>query len=874
VRIDVLAAFFAPTAPVGETAEIQGGQIVEGAANFLSVMQEADSALEEGQAPAQEQEMCQPAETPVPAALGVAVLLPELETLSTGGTAETVYAPVEDKALAPEPDAAEPESEETGIQEDQIPEAVDLPAGTVETQVLPETNPPVVALVVPEIPQCQPATEIETQAPQEDTPATEPASEVPQAAVESESQTTPASEAPAAKPDSHAPQAEDDAAADVTTPSGKPLPRASRHVRTPGFSRHGHFRTFDVRSADVQPHSVGSPGESAAHIASPSQLVRHAAPHWIPVSSLAQPIAPSVQDEAVTTTPAPAPDVAEIAAPESITTAPKSESPDFGLILPSNPAESPVPLTTPASGTAESLVPLTTPASEPAAGTQVASLAPEIPVTGISGITAEPELEAVSAPGKPGLEVVSAPGKPEVKATPQLPLSVTRVQASVPNAPAVESASRPTADAEAETASTPIESDVPTSAKFPIYVPRAASPSPVVSKGVEAKAAVAASYATGFVRMPAREMSWPQAIEPVRQNPEAETGISETGRTIEPAAKAAAKTDNAAAGLEQVLILPQPIQLGSGRQRVSSVSAFQDTESAKGTALRGTAPIVPVAPAAVILPPAAAYQPEVEEHVAVAASSEEAPSGASDSTAAKSGQTNTEPRSAFAGTVKQAVEAGRTDTEVERPAPPQAAAAAKAPRETLEVRGASERPSPPAHATTPVSSTVSTANTARPTVVRATPPTSQAPQADLIQQLANRIHAQYDAGGGGLRIQLRPANLGRVEISAEPGAAGVVARIVTESPAVKQYLEGNLHVLEQALSDQGLRVDRLDVVAQSFDFRQSMGQQNQTGGSGHPDRSGSSSAHGAVRDSGSVEITADPAVLTVLGPNSTFHTVA
>jgi flagellar hook-length control protein FliK len=161
-----------------------------------------------------------------------------------------------------------------------------------------------------------------------------------------------------------------------------------------------------------------------------------------------------------------------------------------------------------------------------------------------------------------------------------------------------------------------------------------------------------------------------------------------------------------------------------------------------------------------------------------------------------------------------------------------------------------------------------------------TSPRQAAPSApvrspDFIIQLAERIRVEAGDGVDGIRIQLKPANLGRVEINAESGVAGVVARIVTESGAVRQFLEGNIQVLEQALQDQGLRVERLDIVMQqSLDLRQSTG--NQHGGPGAGHTTGGSDHHsshgGPMRDLDAIEL--DPATLVALGPNSTFHTVA
>jgi hypothetical protein len=149
---------------------------------------------------------------------------------------------------------------------------------------------------------------------------------------------------------------------------------------------------------------------------------------------------------------------------------------------------------------------------------------------------------------------------------------------------------------------------------------------------------------------------------------------------------------------------------------------------------------------------------------------------------------------------------------------------------------------------------------------------------EFVYQIAERIQTQLQSGAGELRIHLKPENLGNLEIKAESGLSGIVARIETESSSVKQYLESNLHSLQQSLQDQGLKVDRIEVVLQeNLDFRHSNNHQQpgQTGSgqqgseAGHSDgrsRPGSSFAEG--------EIVVDPWIASALGPNSTFHAVA
>ncbi len=150
--------------------------------------------------------------------------------------------------------------------------------------------------------------------------------------------------------------------------------------------------------------------------------------------------------------------------------------------------------------------------------------------------------------------------------------------------------------------------------------------------------------------------------------------------------------------------------------------------------------------------------------------------------------------------------------------------------------------------------------------------------AELVYQIADRIQSQLQSGQGEVRIQLKPEHLGNLEIKAENGAGGIVARITAESSSVKQYLESNIHTLQQSLQEQGLKVDRIDVVLQpSLDARQAGTQQqnpNQTG-TGSPGSNAEGSNNGTRQDPPRrYEVAIDPTRDVVLGPNSTFHTIA
>jgi flagellar hook-length control protein FliK len=157
-------------------------------------------------------------------------------------------------------------------------------------------------------------------------------------------------------------------------------------------------------------------------------------------------------------------------------------------------------------------------------------------------------------------------------------------------------------------------------------------------------------------------------------------------------------------------------------------------------------------------------------------------------------------------------------------------------------------------------------------------PTAPSKPGELIYQLAEKIQVQIRDGKGEMRIQLKPENLGSLEIRAASTSNGVVAHITAESNRVKSYLENNLHILQQTLQDQGLKVDRLQVTVQEvFDPQQGSGQSAQFGNadSGNQGREAPKPVHPteSALPITAEEIAGDP-MSFIAGVRSRFHTVA
>ena len=85
---------------------------------------------------------------------------------------------------------------------------------------------------------------------------------------------------------------------------------------------------------------------------------------------------------------------------------------------------------------------------------------------------------------------------------------------------------------------------------------------------------------------------------------------------------------------------------------------------------------------------------------------------------------------------------------------------------------------------------------------------------DLSSQIVQAVRMQWSDGAGEARITLRPEYLGEVSISLHVDQGNVTAVLHADSPAVRNWLQQNEPLLSQALSEHGLKLERLVVSEQ------------------------------------------------------------
>jgi len=102
---------------------------------------------------------------------------------------------------------------------------------------------------------------------------------------------------------------------------------------------------------------------------------------------------------------------------------------------------------------------------------------------------------------------------------------------------------------------------------------------------------------------------------------------------------------------------------------------------------------------------------------------------------------------------------------------------------------------------------------------------------DIINQITDYMKVQYKADETQMELQLHPASLGTINIQLTAKEGVVSAQIVAQSEAVKSAIEGQMVQLKDSLSEQGIKIEAVEVTVASHKFDSNLQQQtSQDGG--------------------------------------------
>lgn len=84
-------------------------------------------------------------------------------------------------------------------------------------------------------------------------------------------------------------------------------------------------------------------------------------------------------------------------------------------------------------------------------------------------------------------------------------------------------------------------------------------------------------------------------------------------------------------------------------------------------------------------------------------------------------------------------------------------------------------------------------------------------ESQMSDQIVQSLKMQFDQGGGEAKIELNPTYLGRVQVSVRVSQGTVSASVQADTPVVREWIASNRAELTHTLSQQGLKLDKLEV---------------------------------------------------------------
>lgn len=99
---------------------------------------------------------------------------------------------------------------------------------------------------------------------------------------------------------------------------------------------------------------------------------------------------------------------------------------------------------------------------------------------------------------------------------------------------------------------------------------------------------------------------------------------------------------------------------------------------------------------------------------------------------------------------------------------------------------------------------------------------------DIINQIVEQVRVHMSQNTTSLEMQLYPEHLGKIQINVVSKDGIMTARIVAESEAAKQAIENGLTNLKDAMEQQNLKVDAIEVMVSTTSFERGSEQQDST----------------------------------------------
>lgn len=92
----------------------------------------------------------------------------------------------------------------------------------------------------------------------------------------------------------------------------------------------------------------------------------------------------------------------------------------------------------------------------------------------------------------------------------------------------------------------------------------------------------------------------------------------------------------------------------------------------------------------------------------------------------------------------------------------------------------------------------------------------------MVEQISKYTRILISEGGNSLEMQLNPENLGKIYIHVSEKSGAITAQISASNESVKEALQAQIVTLKENLSQQGVKVEAVEVTVESHEFEQNL----------------------------------------------------
>jgi flagellar hook-length control protein FliK len=109
---------------------------------------------------------------------------------------------------------------------------------------------------------------------------------------------------------------------------------------------------------------------------------------------------------------------------------------------------------------------------------------------------------------------------------------------------------------------------------------------------------------------------------------------------------------------------------------------------------------------------------------------------------------------------------------------------------------------------------------------------------EIASQIIDRIKVTVNPGNTSMELQLNPEELGKVNLTIQSKNGAMTAQFVVQNEISKEAIESQMNTLRETLSQQGIKVDSIEVTVAAYAFEQNSQSGQESQSEGKKDQSG------------------------------------